>query len=94
MNDTVGKAIDEWASNFKTSWKYLEKLGFKEAKNLGDCIFLSPFNYNYCQDAIDSLKEKIDIALFGDLKEFSKKTEYLRLDAEEYNKIMEKINGQ
>ena len=93
MNDKIERAIDDWVSSFKTSWKYLERLGFKEAKELGDCIFISPFNYSYCQDAIDSLKEKIDIALLGDLKDYEKKEIYLILDAEAYNKIMEKVYG-
>ena len=38
---SLQEKIEEWIKSNKTCWEYLEKHGFPEAKEYGDCIFLN-----------------------------------------------------
>ena len=38
---SLQEKIEDWIKRNKTSWEYLKKHGFPEAKEYGDCIFLN-----------------------------------------------------
>ena len=57
-DNKITKIIEKWLKDYKTSWKYLERKGYRDAEADGDCVFINAYDCNAIEKLKDALGDK------------------------------------